>query len=70
MPCARLAVRASAGVPTLAKFPDGDGGVHDVLLDPQFATNRIVYFTTYEIVPGQVIEPSNPDRSRVGSILC
>ena len=38
------------GVPTLAKFPDGDGGVHDVLLDPQFATNRILYFTTYEIV--------------------
>lgn len=54
------------GVPTLAKFPDGDGGVHDVLLDPQFATNRILYFTTYEIVPGQVIEPDNPDQPLKG----
>ena len=54
------------GVPTLAKFPDGDGGVHDVLLDPQFATNRILYFTTYEIVPGQVIEPNTPDQPLKG----
>jgi len=54
------------GVPSLAKFPDGDGGVHDVLLDPQFATNRIFYFTTYEIVPGQVIEPNNPDQPLKG----
>jgi len=54
------------GVPTLAKFPDGDGGVHDVLLDPHFATNRILYFTTYEIVPGQVIEPDNPDQPLKG----
>jgi len=54
------------GVPLLAKFPDGDGGVHDVLLDPQFATNRVVYFTTYEIVPGQVIEPNNPDQPLKG----
>jgi glucose/arabinose dehydrogenase len=54
------------GVPTLAKFPDGDGGVHDVLLDPQFATNRTLYFTTYEIVPGQVIEPNNPDQPLKG----
>jgi glucose/arabinose dehydrogenase len=54
------------GVPTLAKFPDGDGGVHDVLLDSQFATNRILYFTTYEIVPGQVIEPDNPDQPLKG----
>jgi glucose/arabinose dehydrogenase len=54
------------GVPTLAKFPDGDGGVHDVLLDPQFATNRILYFTTYEIVPGQVIVPDKPDQPLKG----
>ena len=54
------------GVPTLAKFPDGDGGIHDVLLDPQFATNRILYFTTYEIAPGQVIEPNKPDQPLKG----
>lgn len=54
------------GVPSLAKFPDGDGGIHDVLLDPQFATNRILYFTTYEIAPGQVIEPNNPDQPLKG----
>jgi glucose/arabinose dehydrogenase len=54
------------GVPTLAKFPDGDGGVHDVLLDPRFATNRTLYFTTYEIVPGQVIEPNKPDQPLKG----
>jgi glucose/arabinose dehydrogenase len=54
------------GMPTLAKFPDGDGGVHDVLLDPQFAANRVVYFTTYEIVPGQVIEPDKPDQPLEG----
>jgi aldose sugar dehydrogenase len=54
------------GVPMLAKFPDGDGGIHDVLLDPQFAANRIVYFTTYEIVPGQKIELDNPDQPLKG----
>jgi len=54
------------GVPALAKFPDGDGGVHDVLLDPQFAANRILYFTTYEIAPGQVIIPDKPDQPLKG----
>jgi len=54
------------GVPALAKFPDGDGGVHDVLLDPQFATNRLFYFTTYEIVPGQAIDPNKTDQPLKG----
>lgn len=54
------------GVPVLAKFPDGDGGVYDVLLDPQFATNRILYFTTYEIAPGQVIIPDKADQPLKG----
>ena len=51
-----------SGVPSLTMFPDGDGGVHDILLDPQFTTNRILYFTTNELAPGQVIEPNNPDQ--------
>jgi len=54
------------GVPTLAKFPDGDGGVHDVLLDPQFASTRLLYFTTYEIAPGQVIDPNIKDQPLKG----
>jgi glucose/arabinose dehydrogenase len=55
-----------AGVPSLRPYPDGDGGVHDIVLDPQFASNRTLYFTTNELAPGQVIEPNNPDQPLQG----
>jgi aldose sugar dehydrogenase len=43
--------RPLAGVPGVKAV--GAGGLHDVVLDPHFAQNRLIYFTYYAPPPGE-----------------
>lgn len=50
-----------AGMPAIEEWRPEDGGLHDLLLDPQFETNRVLYFTYYTLAPGER-ESRKPDK--------
>jgi len=50
------------GLPAFEEWPLNEDRLNDILLDPQFAANRVLYFAYHTLAPGEVVEPDKPDK--------
>ena len=69
----RIIDKAGKVSPPIKGMPELDkvrlGGVHDVLLAPDFATSRTLYFAYYTAAPGQTVEPGKLPPIGLGRVV-